>query len=172
MTKSYDEKKFGIALGEYTLITNLDWVIIGGTRVYTHALVIAKSAHGFEDKLETHLRGFGVDPSNPTFDYRLPAHEWKLVDGRGNAFVLRDNGEMESMINGAILECPGLAEKVQLICSQYSPKLDIKHYPPGSEITVVWEDLPRKVAEHWGAPNMPVMKWMPSALVRQALGVE
>lgn len=56
--------------------------------------------------------------------------------------------------------------------SQDGAAPDVIAYPDGTAIGNVWQDLQAKVAEHWSAPNMPMLRWVPAEYVRQLIKEE
>lgn len=155
----------------YTLITNLDYVVIGGVRTYTHALLVERGDSLFNpDEPQYKLRGFGTDPALPTFDAVIPTDEFELVAAQSNAIFVGGDGEPRPLFGGAIMRIVGVPE-IQLIAAGGSRQpIDVHHFSEDTYVDAVWELLSRKVAEHWSAPNMPLLQWVSSAAVRQALG--
>jgi hypothetical protein len=155
----------------YTLITNLDYVVIGAVRTYTHALLVERGDSVFNrGEPQYKLRGFGTDPALPTFDMVIPTDEFELVAAQSNAIFVGGDGEPRPLFGGAIMRIAG-APEIQLIAAGGSRQpIDVHRFSEDTHVDAVWELLSRKVAEHWSAPNMPLLQWVSSAAVRQALG--
>lgn len=153
----------------YTLITNLDYVVIGGVRTYTHALLVERGDSLFSpDEPQYKLRGFGTDPALPTFDTVIPTDEFELVAAQSSAVFVGGDGEPRPLFGGAIMRIAGVLE-VQLIAANGSRQpIDVHRFPEDAGVDAVWDMLGRKVAEHWHAPNMPLPQWVSSAAVRGA----
>lgn len=151
----------------YTLITNLDYVVVGNVRTYTHALLVERSASVFcRDEMQYKLRGFGTSPSLPTFDVIIPIDDFELVPASSAAIFIGNDGESRPLFGGAIMKIAGMVE-VQLIAANGSrDPIDVQRFGEGTHIDVVWQALEVKVAQHWHAPNMPLPQWVPSQSVR------
>lgn len=153
----------------YTLITNLDYVVIGGVRTYTHALVVVRVDDIINpDEPQCQLRGFGTDPALPTFDTVIPTDEFELVAAQSNAIFVGGDGEPRPLFGGAVMRIAG-APEVQLVAASGSRQpIDVHRFPEDTPVDAVWDMLGRKVAAYWTAPNMPLPQWVSSAAVRGA----
>lgn len=157
----------------YTLITNLDYVIVGQVRTSSHALLVESCEHPLMRGEARHqLRGFCTTPSVPTFDIDIPSYEFSLEDAASHNIMTLRHGEDEPtpLMHGAIMHIPGFVD-VQLIAGVNSRRgLDVKRYPDNTDIGQVWADLELKVLEYWEAPNIMVPQWHPAATLR-AIGM-
>lgn len=155
-------------VSRYTLITNLDYVVIGGVRTRTHALLVSRTEGLFaREQPEFKLRGFSTDPSLPTFDAWLQTDEYELVDAvdRSAVFV-GGNGKPEPLFSGAIMIIAG-GPNAQLIRGANSNRaIDVHRFPDGTNNTEVWPMLEEKVAEYWTQDCcMPVANWQLASYV-------
>lgn len=155
----------------YTLITNLDYVTVRDVRTFTHALLLITEEHPLQRGTPRHLlRGFSTTPSVPTFDVVIPTATFTLEDAASHSMVTLRAGDSKPtpLMHGAIMHIPDFGE-VHLIAGVNSETgLDIKCYADGTEISQVWNDLERKVAEHWTAPNIMEPCWIPIRMRRES----
>jgi len=158
--------------GKYVLITNLDYVFIQDVRLYCHALLISENRSLLSDGVARSLRGFLTDASAEVFDMRIPSIEHTLVSGKSRDVFVGSSGEPRPLFTGATLKIADVID-IQLICgsSKIRQDLDVHKFPDNTDITEVWDELPKRVARHWSAPNMPMTQWLPSALMKIKLGV-
>jgi len=153
---------------QYTLITNLEFVIIQDVRMFCHALLISEMEDSLvREKRKRELRGFFVDLSSEVFDMRIPSVDYKLVDAHSGDVFVGHSGKSCPLFSGAILKINGVVD-IQLICG-YRLGLDVHEFPLDTDICEVWDVLPRKVAAHWTAPSMPVVRYESASIVRATL---
>lgn len=155
---------------KYTLITNLEFVSIGGVRTFTNALLLCESPGHFQPEvLDRRIRGFGTDPAWPTFDLmEVKSLEYTLVDARSSAVVIGHDGQMRPLCSGAIMQFADGGPEIRLVtCAREAPlrfdQFETNPEAPDDHVILrVWEVLPRRVAQFWH-PNtyMPRLTWGP-----------
>lgn len=159
-------------MDHYTLFTNLRFVTLNGVRTFTRALLLEPS----EDLLNRGttafgIRGFGTDAAWPVFDVRVPSLEYTSATGESADLFVSGEGEPRPLATGAILRFKDGPE-VQLLAEDGRQAIDIMEFAPDADIRDVWDVLPRKVAEYYGAPNMPVLNWVRADDVRVAARID
>ena len=154
-------------LCKYTLITNLEFVVVNGVRTHTHALLVEEGPSMFGGGADRRIRGFGMDPAWPVFDIMgLPSIDFELTDASGGPLFISDsNPEGRPLYSGAIMQMAAGGPKIDLIVQDHEQALDIKRFEGrygDSIITKVWDHLSATVGRFWRAPNMPRLAWGPS----------
>jgi hypothetical protein len=156
----------------YALLTNLDYVILGGVRTYTHALLVVREKEPLDERRPRYqLRGFLTHSSLPVFDSVVPSDEFELVPAHSDQFWVEseaEDGRHRPLFRGAILRIAG-APDVHLIAEvNSSDPIDVHRFPEETDVATVWRLLEEKVAAHWTGPNMPLPHWVPAEAVRTA----
>ena len=150
-------------IGNYTLITNLEWAVVNGIRTFTHALLVSDHEGAFDKNTRRRqLRGFGTDPAWPVFDLDIPSTSYTLSDARsGNVMILSGNDpKPRPLCSGAIMQIES-GPRVDLLVSDQRRPLDVRTFPREVTIRDVWDVLPGLVRSYWTAPNMPTLQWGP-----------
>jgi hypothetical protein len=152
----------------FRLITNLDFVICGPVRTFSHALVLQTGPGLFDrEKPEYRIRGFTTDASSPTFDIHVKSIEYTADQAASRDVFIGNDGEPRPLMSGAIFKFADGGPELQLVTSDYKRPLDIMDFE--GEPRQCWDMLLLKAAEYWTGPNMPTLRWLPAASVRRAL---
>jgi hypothetical protein len=153
-------KKSKVPQNKYTLITNLQRVLLNDVFTHCSALLLdGASESEFEGGPRNLIAGFGPDPAWPVFQINVVSLEYELVPADSSQVLMMDDaGKTRPMFRGGIMKLkdgPDLA----LVVADTEQDLCIEKFV-GDEITQVWDSLVGKVAQFWRAPNMPVLKWV------------
>ena len=155
---------------QHYLITNIDTVtltggtpnVYGSTDVHLHAsaIVLTRDDRAPLQKAPCRIRLFGPDAAWPVTELLAASIEHTIVP-------------VPAIVPGAIQSSYTLSvDRWQLTLATESLEgtpPDVIGYPDGTHITDVWPDLRAKVAEHWRAPNMPLLQWVPAEYARKGL---
>lgn len=155
----------------YTLFTNLSFVVVNGLRPHVNALLFEEGVQLLHpNRINYRIRGFGVESSWVVFDMDVASFKYEIVDAASHNFMVAgaEGGAPTPLVTGAILSLRD-GPDIQLLANDNDRPIDVTEYDPGTDILKVWEDLPRKVAEYWTAPNMPVLDYVPAEHVRKVL---
>lgn len=153
---------------QHYLITNIDMVtltggtvdIYGSTEYHLHAsaILLTRNDHAPRPLAHCTIRILGPDPAWPITSLASTSIDHKI-------------SPLPSDVPGAIqihyaLHVDDRWDLKLVTASQDGAPPDVIAYPEGTPIGDVWRDLCVKVAEHWHAPNMPTLQWLPADHVR------
>lgn len=159
--------------GKLFLITNVSFIEIErGLRLDAKALMIEQP---HEDqvlgKRPALLLGFGVVGALPVFKMWLKGDaSFELTDTHDpSKIMLTHDGEAKPIFSGALLKIDGHEFFIQ--AEDHDKPFAVDEFDPNVPdlYDTLWEKLASRVAEHWGAPYMPVPEWKPADLVRRGL---
>lgn len=144
----------------YTLITNLNHVIVNGVHTYTHALLIEQK----EDRCQ--LQGFCTDAALPIFCVRLPTAGFVLRDPQGDLVNFVTLSQYSVAGSRLDLEIAG-APSVELWTSRGScHPIDVCRFDAAEDLEDIEGVLRRKVAQYWSAPCIPIAHYVPVDTIR------
>ncbi|HEX6359490.1 hypothetical protein [Actinophytocola sp.] len=146
------------------LITNLsDAFVRRGdfyVRMNVNALLIEER---HEDPTQARVTGYGSDTSWLVFDLSLGCspfdYEWVPA---ASLVTTLSNGQ--PIFRGALVTWPD-GTQLELVCHDSTRDPDVADLP----LNTVEDILPRKVAEYWAAPHMPLITWRLADIVRDHL---
>lgn len=151
-----------------TVISNLEYVAIGGVRTHTHAIVVRDVAYPPAEG-QYRMLGFGTSTITSTFDVDVPSGEFQLTDAVSPLIMVDgENGGIRPLFRGAILRIPGWSQELHLIADVNSTSpIDVTRVD--LEVSRLWRLVDRKIAEHWSAPYLPIPITRPTEIVRRDL---
>jgi hypothetical protein len=153
-------------MNNYTLITNLSYVILPSVRTFCHALLLEEGPAGFLSGMKgtrRQMRGFGPNGAWPVFDIDVSSIEFTLVDAMSQDMIMSHDGSIRPLSTGAIMKLKDGPE-LSLLVSDHEQSISIERFK--DDITEVWQHLPQKVAQFWRAPYFPVLRYVPVEHVR------
>jgi hypothetical protein len=151
---------------QHYLITNIGNVtltggipdVYGSTNIHLHASAIFLTRDNNSPRREApcRIRVFGPDAAWPVTELAAETLDHEI-------------SPIPCIVPGAIQISYELRVdrwSLKLVTeSQDGAPPEVTAYPDGTP----FGDLHAKVAKHWSAPNMPMLKWMPADYVRQML---
>jgi hypothetical protein len=157
---------------QYYLITNIDTVTVtggtpdvyGSTDMHLHAsaIVLMREDRPVRHQAPCRIRLFGPDSAWPITELAATS-----LDHEISPIPFPVPGVDVVQISYALVVA---GWKLKLVTeSQDGKPPDVTAYPDGTPIGDVWNDLGQKVAEHWRAPHMPLLTWVPVSDAKQYL---
>jgi hypothetical protein len=159
---------------KYTLLTNIGFMQseqVEGLRLWCHAILLTQDPDpksAIFGPTYT-MRGFGTDPAWPVFSWFLTAEHFpfKIVNKVHDPthIVLGEDGSEKSLFRGSFLTLAN-EQKFFLQAEDMKQPLDVYRH---NDILKIWEVLPLKVAHYWDAPNIPLLNYVPAAMLKQRM---